>query len=192
MAGAPKRLAGTALVIVAMAIMTAASASSAAATSAPARAVTDRPIHIVAESAVYHAATGNVDFTLQFDRTPNFRKVDEFGRQADSFQYFIVGDATLPFPQNFDAIIRGDELTFKPPLLPIRNATPSDPDPAAGGWDTIRATVPYKLRVRVLTFSAPLSALSDHSTDGRFAYTLETYRFGTLVDSIASESVVAS
>jgi hypothetical protein len=187
MAGAPKRLAGTALMIVAMAIMTAATASSAAAASAA-----DRPIHVVAESAVYHAATGNVDFTLQFDRTPNFRKVDEFGRQADSFQYFIAGDATLPYPQNFDAIIRGDELTFKPPLLPIRNATPSDPDPAAGGWGTIRATVPYKLRVRVLTFSAPLSALSDHSSDGQFAYTLETYRFGTLVDSIANESVVAS
>jgi hypothetical protein len=190
MAGAAKR-ASIALVIVVMAILTGGTASSVAARSGAASSVTDRSIHVVTESAVYDAATGMVDFTLQFDRTPNFRKTDELGRQADSFQYFIIGDATLPFPENFDAVIRGDELTFKPPLLPIRNATPSDADPAAAGWGTIRATVPYKLRVRVLTFSVPLSALSNNSVDGSFAYTLEIYRFGRLVDSITNESVVA-
>ena len=111
MAGAAKRHGRTALVIVAMAIMTGATSSSVAAGRA-ASAVTDRGLHVVAESAVYHEATGIVDFTLQFDRTPNFRKVDELGRQADSFQYFIVGDATLPFPENFDTIIRGSEVTL--------------------------------------------------------------------------------
>jgi hypothetical protein len=192
MARAPKRLASTALVFVATAIITAFSAATAAATGARDGAGTDRALHVVSESAVYDPVTGNVDFTVRFNRKPNFRTIDEFGRQADSFQYYIIGDDTLPHPQNFDAIIRGPEITFNPPLLPIRNASPEDPDPAASGWGAIRATVNYTLRGRLLTFSAPLSALSDHSTDGRFVYTLETYRFGATVDSITNESIVPS
>jgi hypothetical protein len=42
----------------------------------------------------------------------------------------------------------------------------------------------------VLTFCARLNALSDHSTDGRFTYTLENYNFGSRVDSIVNESVL--
>jgi hypothetical protein len=186
MASAPERRARTGWLFVATAIMTLQGAAPAAAT--PAASV--RPLHVVSESAAYDVTTGNVDFTVQFNRPPNFRKTDELGRQADSFQYFIVGDETLPWGQNFDAIIRGEEITTKPPLLPIRNATPSDPDPAAGGWGTIRTVVPYDLALRVLKFSAPLAAVSDHSTDGRFSYVLETYRYGALVDSIAGASVV--
>jgi hypothetical protein len=149
-----------------------------------------RPLQVVSESATYNARTGEVDFTLAFDRHPDFRTVDEHGRPANSFQYFIVGDDSLPYPDSFDAIVRGVELQVKSRLLPLRNASPADTDPASGGWGTIRATVPFELRGRVLTFSAPLAALSDHSADGRFTYILETYAFGALVDTIVSESVV--
>jgi hypothetical protein len=69
---------------------------------------------------------------------------------------------------------------------------PSDPDPAAGGWGTIRATIPFELHGRALTFSAALNTLTDHSVYGRFTYTLETYNFGSLVDSIVNESVAPS
>jgi hypothetical protein len=181
MGGATKRVACAALVMLTMVV----AAMDAAAAPHPPR---DRPIYLVDETAVYDTATGVVDFTAEFDRVPNFRKVDAAGRRANSFQYFIVGDDTLPYTESFDAIIRGDELVLRSGLLPIRNSAPLDPDPAAGGWGTIRATVPFRLDGRVLTFSAPLTALSDHSTDGRFAYILETYTFGALVDRSVNQA----
>jgi hypothetical protein len=152
----------------------------------------DRHLQVVYESATFNSATGEVDFTLTFNRHPDFRTVDEYGRPANAFQYFIVGDDTASDPERFDAIIRGVELQSRPRLLPIRDSSPADPDPRSGGWGTIRATVPFQLHGRVLTFSAPLDALSDHSTDGSFSYALETYAFGALVDSIVNESVVRS
>jgi hypothetical protein len=165
-------------------------AGATAVATADAQRSVDRPLQVVYESATYDPATGEVDFTLAFNRHPDFRTVDEHGRPANAFQYFIVGDDTVPDPEPFDAIIRGVELQSKPPLLPIRGSSPADPDPSSGGWGAIRATVPFELHGRVLTFSAPLDALSDHSTDGRFTYVLETYTFGSLVDSIVNESVV--
>jgi hypothetical protein len=191
--GTVHRLARIEMVMLAMLAVTIQAAVATASTPLAQDSSADRPLHVVFESAVYNAETGNVDFTVEFDRPPKFRKADEFGRPADSFQYFIFGDATLPYPQNFDAIIRGDELELDGSrVLPIRNSAPPDPDPAAGGWGTIRATVHFKLHGRVLTFSAALSVLNDHSTDGRFTYVLETYNFGSVVDSILNESIVPS
>jgi hypothetical protein len=165
-------------------------ASATAAAPAEAQRSVSRPLQVVHEAATYNLATGEVDFTLTFNRHPDFRTVDEYGRPADTFQYFIVGDEAASYPENFDAIIRGVEVQAKPRLLPIRDSSPADPDPRSGGWGAIRATVPLGLHGRVLTFSAPLGALSDHSTDGRFTYVLETYAFGSLVDTIVNESVV--
>ena len=127
---------------------------------------------------------------MTVNRHPDFRTVDEYGRPANSFQYFIVGDETASDPERFDAIVRGVELQSRPRILPIRYSSPADPDPRSGGWGAIRATVPFGLHGRVLTFSAPLEVLSDHSTDGRFTYVLETYAFGALVETIVNESVV--
>ena len=131
-------------------------------------------------------------FTLHFNRPPDFSSIDQYGRHQDSFQYFIVGDATLPYPENFDAIIRGEEMTVNGSqgLLPIRSSGPPVQEPGAGGWGAIREIVPVSLGRAVLEFSAPLSTLSDDSTDGRFAYLLETYNFGGSIEQIASESVV--
>jgi hypothetical protein len=42
----------------------------------------------------------------------------------------------------------------------------------------------------VLTFSAPLPLASDHSTDGHFAYRLESYEFGQLTRTLDSMSAV--
>jgi hypothetical protein len=182
--------AGTLLIlaIVAVAAQPASAARKATTADAPPRA-----LHVVSESASYCARTGVLDFKLKFDHRPNFRTVDEFGRRRDSFQYAVVGDSSQPFPQNYDAIIRGDELKIKGSAgsLPIRRSGPPDPGPAAGGWGAVRAVVPVRLRGSLLTFSAPLSTLSDHSTDGRFSYELGTFSFGAQVDFIRSESRVA-
>ena len=86
--------------------------------------------------------------------------------------------------------MRVEDPAFATSQLLIRNAAPSSADPAAAGWGTIRATVPYRVGGRVLRFSAPLAALSDHSTDGTFTYELEIDHNGVLVEHIVNESEV--
>lgn len=187
MRGATARLTGVALTMVVLVVMT---TQAAAAPGTAKKSNHGSPPQVIGELAVYDSQSGNVEFTIQFDQRPDFRSVDEFGRPADSFQYFIVGDETLGFPDRLDTIVRGVELEPKSRLLPIRAAAPPDPAPAAGGWGATRAVVPYELHGRTLTFSAALDDLSDHSTDGSFTYILETYHFGTLVESIENETVL--
>jgi len=149
-----------------------------------------REFTVLSESAVFDPATGQVTFTLAFNRQPDFQTVDEFGRQADSFQYYIVGDPTLPYPDKYDAIIRGAEIDLTSNLLPIRNAVPPDTDPAASGWGSLRAVVPFQLDRNVLTFSTSLADISDHSVDGHFSYELLLTQYGATSDLVQSESVV--
>jgi len=154
-----------------------------AATQSPAtaRADTATPGQFVVtgQSAIFDPATGQVSFKLIFNRPPDFQTVDSLGRQADDFQYQVIGGPTLLYPRNYDAIIRGGELNLDPSSLRIRNAYPSDPsDPDAHGWGSIRGKVPYQLDANVLTFSAPLSMISDHSTDGLFSYYLDIVQYG--------------
>ncbi len=131
----------------------------------------------VSENAVYDPTTQVVDFTVTFNQPPDFATVDAVGRQADSFQYFIVGDAQQPYPATYDAIIRGEELHLAPETLRIRNATPSVSDPVAGGWGSLRGVVPSTVKGAVLTFSVPLHVLTTHSHDGLFTYTLPVRSF---------------
>jgi hypothetical protein len=133
---------------------------------------------VLSHSAVFSPATGQVTFTVTFNRAPDFESVDALGRQADSFQYFIYGDMSLPYPAYYDAIIRGEELHITSPLLRVRDAVGTDPDPASGGWGPVRGAVPYRLEGNVLTFSTPLALISDHSVDGHFSYDLMTTRYG--------------
>jgi hypothetical protein len=155
-----------------------------------ASAQSPREFTVLSESAVFDPATGQVAFTLVFNRQPDFQTEDEFGRQADSFQYYIVGDPTLPYPDKYDAIIRGAEIDLTSNLLPIRNAVPPDPDPAASGWGSLRAVVPFQLDRNVLTFSTSLADISDHSVDGHFSYELLLTQYGATSDLVQSESVV--
>lgn len=152
---------------------------------ATARADTATPgqFLVTGQSAIFDPATGQVSFKLIFNRPPDFQTVDSIGRQADSFQYFIVGDPGLHYPSNYDAIIRGEELHLDPSVLRIRNSHPTDPTvppSVSGGWGTTRGVVPYRLDGNVLTFSTPLSMVSDHSSDGHFSYDLEPYQYGGL------------
>jgi hypothetical protein len=148
---------------------------------APGAAATPGELMAVSQSAVFDPATGQVSFTLTFNRPPDFQSVDSLGRQADSFQYYIVGDPSLTYPDFYDTIIRGEELHITSPVLRVRNAAPTDPtDPpsVSGGWGTVRGVVPYQLNGNVLTFSTPLGLISDHSVDGHFTYDLIITQYG--------------
>jgi hypothetical protein len=145
---------------------------------------------VLSESAVFDPVTGQVTFTLVFNRRPDFQTEDSVGRRADSFQYYIVGDPTLPYPANYDAIIRGDEIDVTSGLLPIRSSVPPATDPAAGGWGHVRAVVPFSLNENVLTFSTSLALISDHSVDGHFSYELLLTQYGGFTQFVQSESVV--
>lgn len=146
----------------------------------------------LSESAVFDSATGRVSFTLTFNRPPDFQTVDTLGRQADSFQYFIVGDPGAPYPNNYDAIIRGGELHATSPMLRVRNSRPSDPaDPASGGWGMVRGEVPYRLEGNVLSFSASPELISDQSVDGHFIYDLQIGQYGGMTQYFRGlESIV--
>ena len=153
----------------------------------------------LSESAVYNPATQQVLFTLQFNQPPDFVTTDALGRQANSFQFLIVGNPSLPRPTNFDSILRGEEIHLAPGMVRIRVPGSADPvsshadpapDPASAGWGAIRGTVPYTLSGDILSFSVPLNLISDRNKDGHFTYRLETYRFGRLTGSITHQSTI--
>jgi hypothetical protein len=135
---------------------------------------------IASQSAVYHPLTGEVAFTLVFDHQPDFFSADALGRQADSFQYFIVGDLTLPYPSRYDSLIRGEELHLTIDQIPIRDAVTG----------ALRGSVPYSLTGAELNFSAPLSLISDHTDARTLQYVVETYEFGAFTDGAIGEIVL--
>jgi RTX toxins and related Ca2+-binding proteins len=152
---------------------------------AQADAATPGEFLATAQSAVFDPATGEVTFTLTFNRPPDLQ-------MGESFQYFIVGDPSLHYPNNYDAIIR--ELDPDSNVLRIRNSHPTDPTvppSVSGGWGTVRGVVPYHLDGNVLTFSTPLGLISDHSIDGHFTYDLELYQQAGLTQHFHSlESII--
>jgi hypothetical protein len=134
---------------------------------------------IVTQHAHYNKHSDSVTFTVVFNRQPNFITTDAIGHQEESFQYFIVGDPNLPYPSNYDAIIRGDEIHLTQNSIRIRNGYPPDyADPHSGGWGTIRGTVPFTIHGHVLRFTTALSLISDHSNQPTISYRLESYEFG--------------
>jgi hypothetical protein len=147
-------------------------------------------LQVLSESAVFDPVAGSVTFTLVFNRVPDFQTEDSLGRRADAFQYYILGDPTLPYPAYYDAIVRGEELDPISGLLPIRDAVPPSSDPATGGWGPIRAVVPFQLSGRTLKFSASLDMISDHSLDGHFSYELLLTQYGATSQFLQNDSVI--
>jgi hypothetical protein len=143
----------------------------------------------LSQSATFDPATGLVTFTIDFNRLPDFQTTDSVGRHADSFQYFVLGDAGLGYPAYYDSIVRGDEIDVANAIR-IRNAVPGVLDPVAGGWGAIRDVVPFSISGSQLSFAAPLASLSDHSVEGRFTYRLESYSFGATDQSITAETTI--
>lgn len=149
---------------------------------------------VISESAVVNNKTQEVLFTINFNKPPDFFSVDEFGRQADSFQYFIEASGTFPifrgspYYSEVDTIIRGEEIHVGGNIR-FRGTGSSSNNPTSGGWGNLRGSVPYILNDNTLTFSAPLRILGD--SDGFFSYRLEWYEFGSGVDFKENKSVLS-
>ncbi len=147
---------------------------------------------IESESVIVDLDTQQASFTIVFNEPPDFYTVDEFGRIAKSFQYYIDFDGLLPFPTSmygspsFETVIRGVEIHAYG-QIPFRNKLGESSDPTSGGWGEIRDLVPYGLSASTLTFSSSLEAIGD--LDGFFSYRLDLYEFGHTTDFLESRSV---
>lgn len=146
---------------------------------------------IVDQSARVDRGRGQVAFTLRLDAAPDFYTLDEFGRVADSFQYEIDGDGPTGDDPEFpvgdvEAVIRGDEIHVADALR-VRSFGPDvepDPDPIAGGWGPVVATVPFNLDGSVIDFEVPLDALGGAAADGVFSYRVFTTDFGLTTSKV--------
>jgi hypothetical protein len=128
----------------------------------------------LSQSAIYNPLTGEVTFKVLFNQEPDFFTADSLGRQANSFQFFIVGDPSLPYPYLYDSLIYGEGIHLTPDLIPILN-----------GNGTFRGEVPYTLNGPELTFSAPFSLISNRPDPSDVPYyQFQTYEYGALTGSV--------
>ena len=121
---------------------------------------------------------GNVTFTLQFNRAPDFFSSDQYGRQADAFQFYIATSTNIPLfypPRPYASLIRGGEIYYDNAIVIRNDGPPDDNDPHSGGWGSIRGSVPYTLNADTLTFFVPADVLD---VQGTFAYSLLLTSFG--------------
>lgn len=134
-------------------------------------------------------ASSTATFSVQFDSTPDLFTVDEYRRQADSFQYWVDSEAPDPIgrtyaalfgelPPDTQTVISAQEIPTLNQLEFIWVKPLSWPGPrSSGGWGSIEGHRPYTLTAdNVLSFDVPLCLLRD--CDGTFYYAFETYQFG--------------
>jgi probable HAF family extracellular repeat protein len=120
-------------------------------------------------------AGSNVNFSLTFNQVPDFFTVDQVGRQANGFEFYISTSTNITTTGPFASIIRGDEIHVAGDLR-IRNDNPPDTaDTNSGGFGSIRGSVPYVLNGQTLTFSVPASVLN---VSGPFGYELDLLSYG--------------
>ena len=117
---------------------------------------------------------------------PDFFTLDTFGRQADSFQFYIDSELNDPTPFNsylVDVLIRGEEIHVGGGI-PIRNAQPfGTGGPDSGGWGPLVGSVAYSLSAlgngeAKLNFAVPTNLIN-----GPFLYGVETYGYGSATSS---------
>jgi len=121
---------------------------------------------------------GNVDFRLVFNRAPDLFSSDQYGRQADAFQFFIATTTNVPIfypPRPYASLIRGGEIHSSGGVVIRDDGPPADWDTNSGGWGPIRGIRPFDLTGDILTFSIPTDMLN---VQGDFAYSLLLTSFG--------------
>jgi hypothetical protein len=122
--------------------------------------------------------SGNINFTLRLNRAPDFFTSDEYGRQADAFQFYIGTTTNIPVfypPRPYASLVRGGEIQYGNGLIIRNDGPPDDSDPNSGGWGSVRGTVPFSLNGALLQFSIPADVLN---VQGPFAYSLILTSFG--------------
>jgi len=147
---------------------------------------------VLSQSAEVNLDSKSVLFQIEFNRAPDFFTSDEYGRQADAFQYYIDADGELSLfsggisYSNLETIIRG-EIHLGGDVR-IRNLFPPDPDfSSSGGWGSIRGSVPYTLSGNVVSLLVPLQFIGD--SDGKFSYALMWTEYGGAGGFIYAETV---
>ncbi len=137
---------------------------------------------VVSDHVYVNTETGMSTFTLEFSERPDFNTTDSVGRQANSFQYWIYGDESLRYPENYSAIIRGGELQHSGESLRIRQArSPGyvDDTGESGGWGALITEVPWYLDDTILSFSVSTVLLTSFLNDeGVFKYDLMSTVYG--------------
>lgn len=141
----------------------------------------------VEHGVVYNAGARAFEFSITFDRQPDFLSTDAYGRMADQVQYWLdstnavnafltayqrIGNATPPGTQSL--------LSFSS-IPATGNATLVRLDPAAPplyGWPGVSVgAIPYQLTAdHTLRFSITQDDLGD--SDGRISWAFEIYSFG--------------
>ena len=147
---------------------------------------------LVSQQAEVDLRQHEATFFLTFTQPPDFHTRDALGRLANSFQYEIrptTGNAVVPDIPLIDvrSVVRGDEISGN--MLPVRNGieTARDTNPAAGGWGSVRGSVPFTLSANRLTFTAPLQLLDAPSGD--FAYRVFTTEYGLTTSAVTGAAV---
>lgn len=147
-------------------------------------------LSLVSESAVLDANAQQVLFTLRFNRFPNFFTVDEFGRQAASFQHYIAfNNDPSGSSRNPDVLIRGGEIYLSGDVRVCDSGPHGSGGPGSGGWGPVRGSVPFTFTDSVLTFTIPLAIIGD--SDGQFAYRLQITEFGAATQTRTGYSTSA-
>ncbi|HET6249087.1 MAG TPA: hypothetical protein VFE47_15435 [Tepidisphaeraceae bacterium] len=133
---------------------------------------------------------GSATFTIDFSHPPDFYTVDAGNRPADAFSIQIAANPTGSNPlafNNLTTIVSGTEIRFNN-NIPVRNAFPASNDKAAGGWGSVRGSVPFTVTGDTLTFTAPLQLLN--ASSGKFAYQAFTTHYGAETASKSSSTAV--
>lgn len=132
---------------------------------------------------------GTATFSIRFDRRPDLLTVDEFLRQADTFQYWTDTASTDPVRSTLDGINGDGPLGTQSVLTAVdipatgrmtyiwpQDASYTGPRDA-GGWGAIQGSGSYLLGPDdTVSFVVPLALL--HAPDGVFNYVFETYQYG--------------
>jgi hypothetical protein len=131
---------------------------------------------LTAFSVVSDSVNQVVNFTLTFNRMPDFNTYDGQGRQADGFWIDILNN---PGPQPQLNGFGGEDLRILSTTAPT-GGTPVDgffslTTPRDQGTQ-VTGTFPYQLNGSTVTFSTTFTQL--HETDGYFEAILLTDRYG--------------
>jgi len=141
---------------------------------------------ILNDSADIDSVNGVVNFSLTFSSPPDLVTVDQYGRMATQFQYFIfTGDPVpgAPLLGYLQTVIRETPSYLANHQLLVQSIVPpSNPDPVLGGWGAILAVADFTLNGNTLSFSAPSSFLL--GVNGEINYELFSFEYGTTASSL--------
>lgn len=141
-------------------------------------------VTIQSYSVKSYASTKKTDFSITFTGTPDFFTTDKAGREANTFQAYIMNTgSTPPSEQLWDIIIRGGEIRHYNNQIPIRNGFPHGATFdtwTSGGWDGLIGAVPYTLSSNTITFTIPWGLFKE--TDGRFYFEISSFHYGAIQD----------